>query len=124
MRHAAKRDAIEAEIVETLRRVGYVVSLVSSDAIPDLIIRKYGAVFLCEVKDPKHGKLTKAQEDWWNEDPDNEHCFIAHSPLEALQELDWILWAYHRYADARTREEIARLAEETGEGVPPPPKAA
>lgn len=66
MRHAAKRDAVEAAIVEALERCGMIVLRLSDPGIPDLLVGRhfYGnepSWRLIEVKSP--GKsLTPAQE--------------------------------------------------------------
>jgi len=61
MRHAAKRDANEPEIVEALELSGWTVIPVSDTGVMDLLCIRRGVVKLLEVKGPK-GKLTPAQE--------------------------------------------------------------
>lgn len=61
MRHAAKRDANEPEIVRALELSGWTVIPVSDTGVMDLLCIRRGVVRLLEVKGPK-GKLTPAQE--------------------------------------------------------------
>lgn len=61
MRHAAKRDANEPEIVEALELSGWTVIPVSDTGVMDLLCIRRGVVKLLEVKSAK-GKLTPAQE--------------------------------------------------------------
>lgn len=61
LRHAAKRDANEAEIVRALELAGWAVIPVSDTGVMDLLCIRRGVIRLLEVKGPK-GKLTPAQE--------------------------------------------------------------
>ena len=63
MRHAAKRDANEGEIIEALRNAGWAVTQVSDGGVPDLICSRLRRWVLIEVKD-KGGTVTKAQRDF------------------------------------------------------------
>lgn len=60
---AARVDACQPEIVEALRKCGCnVLSLAAvGKGCPDLLCEFRGRLYLLEVKDPKHGKLTPAQ---------------------------------------------------------------
>lgn len=66
MRHAARRDKNESEIIKALRTIpGLSVAEISQKAIPDLLIGWHDkdgnpANFLIEIKD-KYGKLTPDQ---------------------------------------------------------------
>ena len=61
MRHAARRDANEAQIVDYLRRCGVVVIEVSSPGAPDLLCYCGGTWYPIEVK-TSHGRLTQRQQ--------------------------------------------------------------
>lgn len=61
MRHAAKRDANEPEIVRALELAGWTVIPISDTGVMDLLCIRRGVIRLLEVKGPK-GKLTPAQE--------------------------------------------------------------
>lgn len=66
MRRAARRDSNEADIVDTLRRLGWSVECVSRRGFPDLVCGRGGAggsVVLCEVKG-RLGRLTPDQIAW------------------------------------------------------------
>ena len=61
MRRAAKRDAAEPDIVDALIDAGAVVTRLSQEGIPDLLVLHPSGMFmLFEVKSEKGG-LTKAQ---------------------------------------------------------------
>lgn len=86
MRYAAKVDANQGEIVETLRLAGYTVCLMHAvgRGFPDLLVSKSGTdkMWLLEVK-TKSGKLTKPEKEWiaaWD-----APVHIVRSPEEALQ---------------------------------------
>ena len=49
-RRAAKRDAVEPEIIDALRRLGWSILRLSVKDGPDLAIAKHGRTLLCEVK--------------------------------------------------------------------------
>jgi protein-disulfide isomerase-like protein with CxxC motif len=59
----AKRDSNEPEIVEALQRLGFSVDRVSAKGFPDLVVARYGRMWLLEVKRPK-GRFTAAQVLW------------------------------------------------------------
>ena len=59
-RHAARRDANEAPIVQVLRKCGVLVQPLSLPGMPDLLIAYRGKLHLLEVKNT-HGKLNPAQ---------------------------------------------------------------
>ena len=61
MRRAAKRDANEREIIDALERVGCAVWPISQEGMPDLYVQRADGAYWLEVKEPKRGKLTKAQ---------------------------------------------------------------
>lgn len=61
MRHAAKRDANEPDIIDALELAGWTVIPVSDTGVMDLLCIRRGVVKLLEVKSEK-GKLTPAQE--------------------------------------------------------------
>ena len=61
MRHAAKRDANEPEIIRALELAGWTVIPISDTGVMDLLCIKRGIIKLLEVKSEK-GKLTPAQE--------------------------------------------------------------
>lgn len=89
MRTAAKRDAVEPEIMAALKAAGYSVAQVSDDGLPDLLVwRKppsphaHSAWLLLEVKGP--GKtLTKAQERFF-ERTEGLPRFVVSTPQAAL----------------------------------------
>lgn len=62
-RRAAKRDAVEAEIVELLRKFGWSVERLSLADGPDLLLGYNGHTFLAEVKTGRK-KLRPGQADW------------------------------------------------------------
>jgi hypothetical protein len=66
VRHAAKRDANEGDIVAYLRAVGCKVDRISGTGTPDLLIGYRGINLLMEVKMPGK-KLRPAQEEWHKE---------------------------------------------------------
>ena len=99
MRRAARTDANQAEIVETLRMVGATVQPLHSvgSGCPDLLVGFRGLNYLIEVKDgrkpPSERKLTPEQERWhgnWR-----GQVAIAEWPEDALR----IIGATHRDAD-------------------------
>lgn len=84
MRYAAKVDANQSQIVETLRAAGYTVCLMHAvgRGFPDLLASKNGNMWLLEVK-AKRGRLTKPEQEWiaaWD-----APVHIVRSPEEALQ---------------------------------------
>lgn len=66
VRHAAKRDANEGEIVDCLRKLGCKVDRISGTGVPDLLVGYRGHNLLMEVKMPGK-KLRPAQEEWHSE---------------------------------------------------------
>jgi hypothetical protein len=65
VRHGAKRDTNERDIVEYLRRSGCTVDRISGTGVPDLLVGYHGLNILIEVKMPGK-KLRPAQEIWHN----------------------------------------------------------
>jgi hypothetical protein len=63
LRRAAKRDAVEAEIVDTLRACGWSIHYMSARNAPDLLAGKHGLNLLIEVKSGTK-KLRPGQADW------------------------------------------------------------
>jgi hypothetical protein len=63
VRHSAKRDSNEAEIVEFLRKHGCTVDRISGTGVPDLLVGYRGIKILMEVK-MTGKKLRPAQEEW------------------------------------------------------------
>jgi hypothetical protein len=83
-RYARRRDACEAEIVDTLRAYGAAVERLDGAGLPDLLVSWHDELYLLECKDhdggvstraPHRGKgnalegplaaLTPAQREWW-----------------------------------------------------------
>ena len=62
-RKAAKRDAVEPAIVQTLVGMGASVTKLSAKGVPDLLVGIRGRTFLVEAKSDK-GKLTPDQVEW------------------------------------------------------------
>jgi hypothetical protein len=62
MRRAAKRDANEPNIINSLRAGGWTVTQLSGKGLPDLMCMKDGEVHFAEVKMPG-GKMETAQVD-------------------------------------------------------------
>ncbi len=60
MRRAAKRDTVELQIVETLKRTGWSVVCLSQAGIPDLLIYRRGHWSFVECKSTR-GTLTDHQ---------------------------------------------------------------
>jgi len=58
-----RRDANEGEIIDTLEKLGFNVSTVSSTGIPDLLVSRRELFHLAEVKMPG-GRTQKAQDDF------------------------------------------------------------
>lgn len=82
LRHNAKRDANETEIVAVLLQAGCDVERLNGTRIPDLLVGRAGMNFLLEVKD-EHGRLTDGQDEWhraWR-----GRCAVVRSPEEALE---------------------------------------
>jgi len=72
MRYSARRDDNESIIVETLRKAGAYVRIVTmGDGVPDLLVGYKGYTLLLEVKDgnkvPSARKLTKAEQKFFDE---------------------------------------------------------
>jgi len=63
LRRAAKRDANERGIIDALERAGCQVWQLSQRGLPDLLVVRAGVIYLLEVKDEIHGRLTPAQKD-------------------------------------------------------------
>ena len=68
MRYAARRDANERDIIDSLRAVGAVVQPLDAKGVPDLLVGFRGVTYLLEVKDsekpPSARKLTPDQATW------------------------------------------------------------
>jgi hypothetical protein len=76
MRRAARRDALEGDIVQALRACGASVTILDVKGAPDLLVGFRGATWLLEAKTPSRkdgkahkgkggtGELTKAQVKW------------------------------------------------------------
>jgi len=63
LRHNARRDRNEPEIVEALEAMGFHVDRISGKGLPDLLVAKAGRMWLVEVKTPK-GTFKPAQNKW------------------------------------------------------------
>lgn len=85
MRHAAKRDGTEAEIIGAFERFGCVVVRLSQTGLPDLLVRAPdGRAALVECKAPR-GTLTPAQvtfQQKWGVVP------VVRTPEEAVR---WLI---------------------------------
>ena len=94
MRHAAKRDATEAAIVNALRQFGCTVIPLSQPGIPDLLVRTPdGRAHVVECKAPR-GRRTPAQLKFiasWGAVP------IVRSPEEAVK---WLIGSCRGTADS------------------------
>lgn len=104
MRHAARRDENEGEVVAALQAAGATVAKLSGDGIPDLLVEARGVLYLVEVKDkrigyvhtrprgkhddpdPRYRELTPTQVKWWRrwEAAGGRAPVIVHGPEEAL----------------------------------------
>lgn len=83
VRRAARRDEAEPDIVEALTDAGAVVTRLSQEGIPDLLILHPSGVFmLFEVKTGK-GKLTKAQKEF-NAANSKGPLAVVRTPAEAV----------------------------------------
>jgi len=90
MRTAAKRDAIEQNIVDALEAIGCSVQRISQKGLPDLLVGYRKRNFLIEVKS-HGGKLTPLQQefaDFWR-----GQFMVAFSEDEAL---DLVTGAYEK----------------------------
>ena len=79
MRHAARTDATQAEVVKALRAVGC--SVVYIKLPLDLLVCHRNETMLVEVKEP-NGRLTLVQEHFLETWPGRVH--IVRGPLEAV----------------------------------------
>ena len=79
MRHAARTDATQAEVVKALRAIG--ASVYYCKLPLDLLVCHRGVTMLVEVKEP-NGRLTKVQEHFLETWPGRVH--IVRGPLEAV----------------------------------------
>ena len=88
---AAKVDANQAEIVESLRRAGAIVQVTSNigGGFPDLVVGFRGKNYLLEIKDggkpPSSRKLTKDQQEFhmrWNA---RGSVVVVESVMDALR---------------------------------------
>ena len=86
MRRAAKVDANQAAIVETLREAGASVQPLHmvGRGVPDLLVGFNGHNFLMEIKDGK-GKLTSDESNWHSDW--RGRVVIVRTENEALYEL-------------------------------------
>lgn len=78
---AASRDINEPEIVEALRKAGAYVHIIRDPL--DLLVGFRGKTFLLEVKQPKVGRLTPKQKDFFRDWP-NDNAVIVKTIEEAL----------------------------------------
>lgn len=88
-RRAPKRDGNEAEIIQALRQCGAMVTQLSSENVPDLLVihPSIGTV-LIEVKTPK-GKLSDGQREWIETAMQyGANVEVVHSVKEALMVID------------------------------------
>ena len=88
MRRANRIDANQNTIVETLRKAGAYVRIVTmGDGVPDLLVGYKGYTLLLEVKDsekpPSARKLTAAEQKFFNEWTGGMLA-VVNSPEEAL----------------------------------------
>ena len=79
MRHAARTDATQAEVVKALRAIGASVYYVKLPL--DLLVCHRKETMLVEVKE-EGGRLTKAQEAFLETWPGRVH--VVRGPLEAV----------------------------------------
>lgn len=63
MRRAARRDEVEAEIVEVLRAAGCSVTFLNGKDVPDLLVGLRGQTIVAEVKTGKKA-LRPGQAEW------------------------------------------------------------
>ena len=59
-----RRDEIEAQVVAACLAVGCSVTRISESGAPDLLLGRCGETFLVELKRPKVGTFTEAQQRW------------------------------------------------------------
>jgi GTPase len=81
MRHAARTDAVQKEIIKALRAIGARVVYIKEPV--DLLVGFRGATHLMEVKE-SGGRLTKQQEDFlttWN----GGSAWIVQTPSQAIE---------------------------------------
>ena len=79
MRHAARTDATQAEVVKALRAIG--ASVYYCKLPLDLLVCHRKETMLVEVKE-ESGRLTKAQEEFIATWPGRVH--VVRGPLEAV----------------------------------------
>ena len=79
MRHAARTDATQAEVVKALRAIG--ASVYYCKLPLDLLVCHRKETMLVEVKE-RDGRLTKAQEEFIATWPGRVH--VVRGPLEAV----------------------------------------
>ena len=79
MRHAARTDATQAEVVKALRAIGCSVLYIKLPL--DLLVCHRKETMLVEVKE-EGGRLTKAQEAFLETWPGRVH--VVRGPLEAV----------------------------------------
>ena len=81
MRHAARTDAVQKEIVKALRAIGARVVYIKEPV--DLLVGYRNTTHLMEVKE-SGGRLTKQQQEFletWNGGP----AWIIQSPSQAIE---------------------------------------
>lgn len=81
MRRAAKTDAVQRQIVAALRQIGADVFYIKEPV--DLMCGFKGRTIAIECKDPKHGKLTKRQEEFFQ--TYRGEAYIVHDVGQALK---------------------------------------
>ena len=92
LRHNAKRDANEPDIVDALKAAGYRVYRVNGEGVPDLIVCRQGrpTIVLMEVK-MADGDFRPAQARFWTE-TSGVLRFVVRTPEEAVKVAEtWIL---------------------------------
>ena len=82
MRRAAKRDYAESDIVTALEEAGAVVTRLSQEGIPDLLLLYQNVFMLFEVKSVR-GRLTKAQKEF-NAANSKGPLAVVRTPAEAV----------------------------------------
>lgn len=107
MRGAARVDDNQGEIVDTLRKCGCVVQILSSvgRGVPDLLVGvPRGWLILIEVKDgskpPSRQRLTEDEEKWhraWRRYP----LFIVTSKADAMLAIDHECTSFDIHRDGR-----------------------
>ena len=84
LRHDAKRDENELQIVRALELLGYTVQRLSGQGMPDLLVGGRKRCWLLEVKIPG-AKLNPLQQNWhawWK-----GHVAVVNSAQQAIAEV-------------------------------------